>query len=1062
MTRTAESERAVDETADELLRRLRPPVRAFLGCVLRDDESAEEAAADTWVAILERHRRLFRPRDWTAYALRVAWSQALRVQRDRRRASPGREADETIDGSMDPRRLVELRELLERSLGQLEPIDRALLHLRFEQDLGHAEIGRVLGWPAGTVKRRVHEARARLLAIFERLGVERANLALCALWPRFGEIGPGTGTALQAGRFLAGIVAIAAALRVAVGWIDPPPDAPAPAPDVASVAARIDVPSPAAAIVAPRAVLDSVAASATEVARTAPAPTRRVAGLVVNDAGAPVPGAPVHLFAFDAERRTDRSTVTDALGRYAFDDVPRPAPGRPDEGVLEVRAEGFAAAWRRLATVATPAGDVIHADLFISRPGVLVGRVIDADSFAPIAAATVSLWANLDLGRPPAGLYFAPRDPVGPTVLAEADTGWDGRYEIAAVPTLATGAPPLARRAAADGIDTAKFCGGVTISAPGYAPQPHMLDLVDEAGARAALDVALFPAGSVSGRVVDERGRPVPGVLVAAGIEALTTYHYRAFAAQSPGGAPWRVTTDEDGRFLVDRLPCRRVAPTAVRLEVEGSDRSSAIVTEAFAGLITRAPDLVLRTEVPSILGARWTDGAPVAGARAVVVSGDAILTARTDAGGRIALAAAPRSAAFVRIVAPGGSAIAAPTPGEEQELVLDTAGPIVGRVVATDGRPLGGVRVIAAPAPFDPVCLATLPAGAADALLSFALTDELGRFRLADVPAGPTTLFAARAAPGGAPLRVDDLRAIAAVGDDRSGVEVSLPDDGGSIRGTLALRLVGPTPRDVPRRGMSAWIIDPAGVRVAVGTAIGPGRILLPDVPVGPHRLFVEADGYLGEETLVEVPPGDEPTPVTVTLQTAYSVTGTIVVPDDVTADAHIGVIAEQGSPPRVVGGQVAADGRFEVAGLARGAWRVLAYARDPGRGRSWSAPPLDVELQDASYDATTPFTLTALDTLEARLEGVAASNETASDDPFLRVSYALCRDLRLVVTDASGRLWFDRPPFAFGGAADGADWVVPIPLPAGPYTIKLVHEDGRTRESSVSVPGTCVFDAR
>lgn len=62
--------------------------------------------------------------------------------------------------------------------------------------------------------------------------------------------------------------------------------------------------------------------------------------------------------------------------------------------------------------------------------------------------------------------------------------------------------------------------------------------------------IALRPAGSVAGRVVDEAGGPLPGARISAALE-------------DGGESRWTARTDDQGRFFIDTLPLDWVAVTA-------------------------------------------------------------------------------------------------------------------------------------------------------------------------------------------------------------------------------------------------------------------------------------------------------------------------------------------------------------------------------------------------------------------------------------------------------------------------------------------------------------------
>lgn len=126
---------------------------------------AEDIAQD---ALLRAWRRRSTLRDagrrnqWLASIVR---NEAFR-EHARLRPDPS-ETIELWEGAEDERVVaaVELADL-RAALAALSDRDRELLGLRYVQDLTHATIAARLGIPEGTVKVRLHRARARLRTLY--------------------------------------------------------------------------------------------------------------------------------------------------------------------------------------------------------------------------------------------------------------------------------------------------------------------------------------------------------------------------------------------------------------------------------------------------------------------------------------------------------------------------------------------------------------------------------------------------------------------------------------------------------------------------------------------------------------------------------------------------------------------------------------------------------------------------------------------------------------------------------------------------------------------------------
>jgi RNA polymerase sigma-70 factor (sigma-E family) len=126
------------------------------------EELAQEALARTWW----RWKLVRRPDDPGSYARRVLVNRHRSLLRraavEARSLARSRPVEEVAPPAGDERAIV-----LWQAVQALPARQRAVLVLRFHQDLTEAEVARLLGLPLGTVKSLGHRALARLR---ERLG----------------------------------------------------------------------------------------------------------------------------------------------------------------------------------------------------------------------------------------------------------------------------------------------------------------------------------------------------------------------------------------------------------------------------------------------------------------------------------------------------------------------------------------------------------------------------------------------------------------------------------------------------------------------------------------------------------------------------------------------------------------------------------------------------------------------------------------------------------------------------------------------------------------------------
>jgi Carboxypeptidase regulatory-like domain len=389
-----------------------------------------------------------------------------------------------------------------------------------------------------------------------------------------------------------------------------------------------------------------------------------------------------------------------------------------------------------------------------------------------------------------------------------------------------------------------------------------------------SVKLKLSRAARLLGRVVDEKGQPVPGVSVtgmtasgrATASDELTvligTLPLAAEAAGLPGQSmtkPAKVrtaTTDPRGRFVLDEMP-----PGRIRLDIAHPDRLP-VRREAIdltAGGRMDVGDLVLQSG--ALLAGRVLDesGQPIEGARVEARPTNKGLPVRmaSDRDGNFSLRVPGGDYALVARAAShaSGSLFAVhAVPGEASkpiELRLPRAdGTIEGYVRDTNGKPIPRVNVSvltippgkppSAGTPWRPRAAAEVGGKGQLLTLASAASDWGGKFKLIGLPRG-TVILEARHPEWPA-------QAVAADVGGRAELQLSRP---GGIDG------------EVREKGSGAFIshynmdvIGPEGRRPDRVDKQGAGFSMMGLQP-GRWVVKVSATGYGPVEQVLEVPPG-------------------------------------------------------------------------------------------------------------------------------------------------------------------------------------------------------------
>jgi len=138
----------------QLLDSLAPYVGRICGAIAL--EAGEDAAQETLICVFRRLDTLREPDALHAWVRAIAVREALRAARSQVIPGPALPTDDLAAAGGDPAVAGDVRRVLER----LPPEQRAILVLRDVHGLDEVEAARVLGIARGTVKSRLHRARA--------------------------------------------------------------------------------------------------------------------------------------------------------------------------------------------------------------------------------------------------------------------------------------------------------------------------------------------------------------------------------------------------------------------------------------------------------------------------------------------------------------------------------------------------------------------------------------------------------------------------------------------------------------------------------------------------------------------------------------------------------------------------------------------------------------------------------------------------------------------------------------------------------------------------------------
>ncbi|KAB8196675.1 SigE family RNA polymerase sigma factor [Nonomuraea phyllanthi] len=167
---------AVDEQRFREFVSARSPALMRLGFLLTggDQHAAEDLVQTALAKLATRWRRVEAPE---AYARQIMYRQQVSWWRASVRRGEVVQAAPPDRAGRDPHHQRELRMVLRTALARLTARQRAVLVLRYFEDLPEQEVARVMGCSVGTVRSTAHRSLARLREIAPELAQELVEVA---------------------------------------------------------------------------------------------------------------------------------------------------------------------------------------------------------------------------------------------------------------------------------------------------------------------------------------------------------------------------------------------------------------------------------------------------------------------------------------------------------------------------------------------------------------------------------------------------------------------------------------------------------------------------------------------------------------------------------------------------------------------------------------------------------------------------------------------------------------------------------------------------------------------
>ena len=152
----------------ELIAKYEGPLRYFISRLLGGLEMTEDIFQDTWLSVLRRISTLKNADAFAAWLYRIARNKVYHQLRRKKRLTELNESLVVPEVVEEPTFSAEDAAGIHKSLTTLMPQYKEVLMLRFLEQMSYQQMAQVLGCDIGTVRSRLHYAKAALKRELEK------------------------------------------------------------------------------------------------------------------------------------------------------------------------------------------------------------------------------------------------------------------------------------------------------------------------------------------------------------------------------------------------------------------------------------------------------------------------------------------------------------------------------------------------------------------------------------------------------------------------------------------------------------------------------------------------------------------------------------------------------------------------------------------------------------------------------------------------------------------------------------------------------------------------------